>query len=102
MVCALAGSVGAPASGTFGGVNGRLLYEARIGKHSQLFTIRPDGSDVAQLTHFDDSDAVWGAWSPDGKHIAFERDFAGHAGVYTMNADGTGLRSLTPRGLNGR
>ena len=58
-------------------------------------------------THFADSDAVWAAWSPSGQQIAFERDvYTGvrvtRAAIYTMNADGSGLRSLTPTGLNGR
>jgi TolB protein len=59
------------------------------------------------LTRFADSDAVWAEWSRSGKEIAFERDvYAGsrvnHAAIYTMNADGSGQRSLTPTGLNGR
>jgi Tol biopolymer transport system component len=87
--------------------NGLLAYEARVGKHYQLFTIGADGNGANQLTHFADSDAVWAAWSPDGDKIAFERDvytgvFVNRAVIYTMNADGSGLRSLTPTGLNGR
>jgi hypothetical protein len=39
--------------------NGLLVYEARVGKHYQLFTINADGSGAHQLTHFSDSDAVW-------------------------------------------
>ena len=86
--------------------NGLLAYDARVGKHYQLFTIKADGSGAHQLTSFADSDAVWAAWSPNGKQIAFERDvFTGvrvnRAAIHTMNADGTGQRSLTPTGLNG-
>jgi Tol biopolymer transport system component len=92
----------APSHATFRGVNGRLLYQAQVGAHTQLFTIKPDGTEVRQITRFTDSDAGWAAWSPDGTRIAFERGFANHAGIYTMNADGTNLRSLTPRGLNGQ
>lgn len=87
--------------------NGLLVYEAQVGKHAQLFTIKANGSGAHQLTHFTDSDAVWAAWSPSGKQIAFERDLytgvrVSRAAIYTMNADGSGLRSLTPTGLNGR
>jgi TolB protein len=87
--------------------NGLLVYEAQVGKHAQLFTIKADGGGAQQLTHFADSDAVWAEWSPSGKQIAFERDVytgvrVNHAAIYTMNADGSGLRSLTPTGLNGR
>jgi TolB protein len=105
-VTALAGA--APISGADHlGASGLLVYEAQVGKHYQLFTIEADGSGAHQLTSFADSDAVWAAWSPNGKQIAFERDMytgvrVSRAAIYTMNADGSGLRSLTPTGLNGR
>src|SRR5919109_3193776 len=74
-VIATALVLAAPLSGaTFPGKIGLLVYEAKIGKHYQLFTIKADGTSAHQLTHFSDSDAVWGAWSASGKQIAFERD----------------------------
>jgi TolB protein len=91
----------AAAHATAPGANGLIVYQATIGKHIQLFTVKPDGTGVRQLTRFKDSDAVHAAWSPDGTRIAFERDFAKHAGIYTMSAEGGDLRSLTPRGLQG-
>ncbi len=100
-------AVGTPLSrATFPGTNGQLAYDAKIGKHYQLFTSNADGSAPKQLTHFADSDAVWAAWSPSGNQIAFERDvytgvFVTRAAIYTINADGSGLRALTPTGLNG-
>jgi TolB protein len=99
--------VAAPFSGaTVPGTNGLLAYDAKIGKHYQLFTSKADGSGAQQLTNFTDSDALWAAWSPNGKRLAFERDvyrgvFVNHGAIYTMNADGSGQRSLTPTGLNG-
>ena len=89
---------------TFPRTNGLLVYEAQIGRHAQLFTIKANGNGVHQLTHFGDSDAVWAEWSPSGNQIAFERDvYAGvhvnHAAIYIVNADGSRLRSLTPTGL---
>jgi TolB protein len=63
---------------------------------AQLFTMRPDGSHVRQITHLP-GNSYNGAWSPDGKKIAFAR----HArrsptgDIWTMNANGTGLRQLT-------
>jgi Tol biopolymer transport system component len=91
---------------SFPGTNGSLAYDAKIGKRYQLFTSKADGTAPRQLTHFADSDAIWAAWSPNGEKIAFERDvytgvFVNHAAIYTMNADGGALRSLTPKGLNG-
>jgi TolB protein len=88
------------------GTNGSLAYDAKIGIRYQLFTSKADGSGPQQLTHFEDSDSMWAAWSPSGKQLAFERDvyrgvFVNRAPIYTMNADGSGMRSLTPKGLNG-
>jgi len=89
------------------GKNGLLAYDVKIGKRLQLFTSRPDGRAVKHLVGFADSDAVWAAWSPSGRQIAFERDvyegaFVTRAEIDTVNADGRGLRSLTPTGFNGR
>jgi TolB protein len=92
---------------TFPGTNGLLAYEAQVGKRAQLFTVKMDGSGVRQLTHFTDSDAVWGEWSPNGKTIAFERDVytgvrVSRALIESTNADGSGPHVLRPAGLNGR
>jgi len=42
-------------------------------KASNLYTIRPDGTGLAQVTHFGDNDtrAVQPTWTPDGKQIIF-------------------------------
>jgi TolB protein len=92
---------GGAAHATPPGANGLIVYQATVGKHIQLFTVKPDGSGVHRLTRFVDSDSVHASWSPDGTRIAFERDFADRAGIYTMNLDGSDLVSLTPSGLQG-
>lgn len=90
----------APALATSGGHNGLLVYQEQAGDHVQLFSARPDGTRVQQLTEFTDSDAVNAAWSPDGKKIAFLRYWPQHGThgervrLYTMNADGTGQRDF--------
>jgi TolB protein len=111
--CALLGAgvglltlVAAPASATYRGTNGLLVYQAQVGKHSQLFTVRPDGHGQRQITHLPDSDALNAAWSPDGKQIAFARDYAAgtskeHLDIFTMNANGSGLHGMGLTGLNG-
>ncbi len=96
----------ATSDATFRGTNGLLVYQAKVGKHIQLFTIRADGSNTRRLTNFKDSDAVEASWSADGKRIAFARDYAvgtrrEHLDIVTMNADGSGLRAMGLRGLNG-
>ena len=101
LVLVAAALTGTDARATAPGPNGLIVYQATVGNHIQLFTVKPDGSDAHQLTRFTDSDAVHASWSADGKSIAFERDFAIHAGIYTMHLDGGGRVSLSPRGLQG-
>ena len=52
-------SRGASSSATFRATNGLIAYQASVGKHphrhSQIFTVQPDGTHVHQLTHFGDS-----------------------------------------------
>ena len=38
---------------------------------------------------------MFGAWSPDGRQIAFTSDRSGDPEIYVANADGSGLRRLT-------
>jgi TolB protein len=95
-----------PAAATTGGSNGLLAYQAQVGKHTQLFTIKPDGSGGRQITRLRDSDATAAAWSPNGQRIAFARDYAAgtsqeHLDIVVINADGTGLHAFGLHGLNG-
>jgi TolB protein len=95
-----------PSGATFHGDNGLLVYQAQVGKHIQLFTIRPDGAGRRQITHLRDSDALSPEWSPDGQRIVFSRDYAlgtrhEHLDIVTLNANGSGLRAMGLRGLNG-
>jgi Tol biopolymer transport system component len=87
---------------TTSGANGRILYQQEIDGKAQLFTIRPDGTGRRQLTH-GPTESGNGAWSPDGKQIAFEQSAAddSRAGVMIMNADGSNVRDLTPTGYQG-
>jgi Tol biopolymer transport system component len=97
-LAAAAAAVIAPAQATFRGANGLLAYQAQVGGHVQLFTVRPDGSEARQLTKFTDSDATNAAWSPDGKTIGFNREWGPNKlQLYTMNADGSGLHALDRR-----
>jgi Tol biopolymer transport system component len=95
-----------PAGATTGGSNGLLAYQAQVGKHIQLFTIKPDGSGTRQITRLPDSDATAAAWSPNGQRIAFARDYAAgtsqeHLDIVVINADGSGSHAFGLHGLNG-
>lgn len=72
----------------------RLLFRSKEDvdeRHSQYFTVRPDGSDLVQLTHFPVGTKIFSAtWSPDGTQIVFAKGDANARGdLWVMNADGT-------------
>jgi TolB protein len=93
-----------PAEATFPGKNGKIAF-VRVGAlDSHIFTINPDGSELAKIStrpFFDFSPA----WSPDGKKIAFSgftfsgltlpRLIRGDADIYVINADGSSLKRIT-------
>ena len=58
---------------------------------NQLFRIQSSGKGLRQITTGKLA-SIAPAFSPDGKRIAFAR---GGAGIFSINADGTGLRRLT-------
>jgi Tol biopolymer transport system component len=102
-LAALAVTVLPSAHATFKGQNGRILFEAPAGANRQLFTVEPDGTGLEQVTHFKDSGGTNGAWSADGSRILFTRHWAPETPnekivIYTMNADGSGLRALPRAG----
>jgi TolB protein len=70
---------------------------------SQIWVVKPNGSDLRRLTHSRANNA-FPAWSPDGKKIAFFRDSASDptkSYLYVMNADGSGQRRLTSTVFDG-
>lgn len=59
-----------------------------------LYTMRPDGSDLVQLTD-DESGEHDASWSPDGTSIVFAEGGEYDQDVYVMDADGENVRRLT-------
>ncbi len=67
-----------------------------------IYTIRSsDGGGLTQVTSNPGGDDIPDSYSPDGKRIAFTRQNAdGSQTLDTVKLDGTGLRQLTPTGMD--
>jgi len=87
------------AHATFPGRNGLIAFQAQTDAGLQIFTVRPNGHDLRQITHVD-GDAVVPDWSPDGRQIVFEIDRPlpnpTFCSIAIMNADGSNIVELTP------
>lgn len=62
----------------------------------EIYTARPDGSDLRRLTRNDAYDAE-ATVSPDGGRIVFTSTRDGDIELYTMNVDGSDVRRVTHR-----
>jgi len=60
----------------------------------QIWTMRPDGSDLRQLT-YGPGNKTQPRWSPDGKRVVFVSDVDGNKEIYIINADGSQIVNLT-------
>jgi len=61
----------------------------------EVYTAKPDGSDLRRLTNSPNSYNAESTISRDGKKIVFTSTRNGDLDIYTMNADGTDVRQLT-------
>ena len=87
----------------------RILFRGGSGTYvgrgqGNLFTIRPNGKGLRQLTHFAQRSAVLrtGSFSPDGRSIVFATTIGATSingtdlpDVFVMSADGTNIRPVT-------
>ncbi|HEU4971187.1 MAG TPA: hypothetical protein VFT35_04530 [Gaiellaceae bacterium] len=89
------------AQSTTPGRNGLIVYAQELRpEHYQLFTIRPDGSGVKQITHV--VNAGNPDWSPNGKTIVAEAEFQSGGGITLLSPSGSVIRNLTPTGERGQ
>ena len=74
--------------------------EARAYRGMEIYSMRPDGSDVRRLTR-NRVDDLWPRVSRDGKRLVFVRQAPPRRRpeIWTMNADGSGARRIGPAGL---
>jgi Tol biopolymer transport system component len=93
---AVGGAVAIPAQSTAPAKNGRILFQGNVGAGTQLFSIRPDGSGLKQITHARLATED-GAWSADGTMIAYSRALRNRGRGEIARADGSRPRTITPR-----
>ncbi len=80
--------------------DGAWLAFTLQGLHEDLVVTRPDGSQMRRITEDAARDRS-PRWSPDGSQIAFMSNRSGRFEIWTIRADGSGLRQMTdasPRG----
>lgn len=69
----------------------RIVFESLAGDQQDIYTIRPDGTDLRRLTT--DGASTSAMWTPDGR-LLFARDSGSSPGWWTMEADGTNTAIL--------
>jgi TolB protein len=85
-------------------VDGRIVFQRASELFPGIWTIKPDGSGLTQLTA--DRGGLEPRWSPDGKRIAYTfqdyENLGNESRVMVMNADGTGRHFLTTGAYDAR
>jgi eukaryotic-like serine/threonine-protein kinase len=94
-----------PVATSLGGGSGQVVFASTRSGTSQLFLVNTDGTGLAQLTDIERG-ACQPSWSPDGLQLVFISPCGGRgeffetiyneSSLYVINADGTGLKQLTP------
>jgi Tol biopolymer transport system component len=92
LILAIGGS--APVAATTPDSNGRIAFQMDFGRGAEIYTIRPNGLGIHQLTEVNGS-AESPDWSPDGTRIAFH---IVDQGVWIMKADGSHLHQVVASG----
>jgi Tol biopolymer transport system component len=75
--------------------DGEWVTACSRGQQRHVYIMRPDGTDLRDLTDDNFRNDGWPRWSPDGKRIAFTSRRTGDYELWVINRDGSGLRQLT-------
>lgn len=61
----------------------------------EIFTMRPDGTELTQITFDTESIETSPSWSPGCKKVAFVSNRSGYPQIYTMSVDGSDVKRVT-------
>ncbi len=100
-----AGNSPVPMATLMGGGPGQVVFASTRSGLPQLYLVNIDGTNLAQITTMEKG-ACQPSWSPDGQQLVFISPCLGRgefyetlyneSSLYLINADGTGLKQLTP------
>jgi Tol biopolymer transport system component len=79
------------------GLPGRIAFASARTGNFEIFSMKPDRSELVQLTN-DPAEDRLPTWSKDGTMIAFSRSDAAGTSIWTMAADGSGAHRVTEGG----
>lgn len=82
------------ADATYPGGVGRLAFGLTVGRNTDVYSARPDGTGLRRLTDAPGFDAC-AAYDATGESVAFCSDRTGTLQVWTMRADGSEQRQVT-------
>lgn len=78
-------------------ISNKIVFHSDRDGDYEIYRMRPDGSNVVQLTD-NDVDDFWPVVSPDGTRIAFWSGRDGNQEIYTMAVDGSNVTRVTVNG----
>jgi len=82
---------------TASGGNGEIAFTRRVNTISQVFTVRPDGTRLRQVTHGLPAGEHGLAWSPNGRGLLYTLDRTdGTKRIVKSLADGSGAAVVSP------
>ncbi len=87
-------SLGAGGSASWSPDGTRIALCSFATSPPQIWTVKPNGSGLKRLTHYNGFD-LNPRWSQDGTKIVFTRDFGSDRNICVMNPDGSQIHRLT-------
>ena len=73
----------------------QIAFQSGRTTRPEIWRSDADGSDLLQLTSFDNGFSGTPRWSPDGKWIAFDHHHETHGQIYLIDSEGRNMHAVT-------